>query len=304
MRTGFPPPHPRYFGDWVGCKYFFKVGRFPSFLCYNFPQQPPLLCALRMGGFSFFVNFEILLEFAEINRRDIFVTNAVLCNPKNEQGNNATPSANEIENCADFLRRQIELVNPSIIATLGAVALKSLGLIEEHGLTLKAAVRTATQWNGRVLIPMYHPGPRAMIHRSFANQRSDYQFLAERLRKGEKYPRKIMGKVGPKSAELVKAMLCIRNGLSYFAVHKIAYLVEWAYFQETGTRLTDAYFIRQKDGPYCTDLHIRRISNSIPVRVGKRGGGGIDFVSGSQFSFGIPIVEIRIVFQRCGDGGA
>ena len=39
------PPHPRYFGDWVGCKYFFKVGRFPSFLCYNSSQQPPPLCA-------------------------------------------------------------------------------------------------------------------------------------------------------------------------------------------------------------------------------------------------------------------
>ena len=229
-------------------------------------------------------NFESLLEFAGINRRDIFVTNAVLCNPKNEQGNNATPSAGEIQNCAAFLHRQINLVNPAIVATLGAVALKSLGLIKEHELELKSAVRTAIQWDNRTLIPMYHPGPRAMIHRSFTNQRSDYQFLAEQLRKRGKQPRKTDGRVSWKAAELVNAMLRIRNGVSYFAVHKIAYLVELAYFQDTGTRLTDAYFIRQKDGPYCTDLHIRRISNSIPVRVGKRAGQLVLFQSGDFLS--------------------
>ena len=33
--------------EWVGCKYFFKLGPFPSFLCYNSSQQPPPLCAFN-----------------------------------------------------------------------------------------------------------------------------------------------------------------------------------------------------------------------------------------------------------------
>ena len=36
-------------------------------------------------------NFEELLEGASLSRADIFVTNAVLCNPKDENGNNAPP---------------------------------------------------------------------------------------------------------------------------------------------------------------------------------------------------------------------
>lgn len=237
-------------------------------------------------------NFESLLEFADISRGDVFITNAVLCNPKDEHGNNATPTADEIGNCIGFLRRQIDLVNPAIVATLGGVALKSLGLIEEHGLALKTAVRTVHKWNGRMLLPMYHPGPRAMIHRSFANQRSDYQFLAEQLQRRGAAPLKITGKSGRKSAELVQAILRLRDGVSYFAVHKIAYLVELAYFRKTGKRLTDAYFIRQKDGPYCTNLQIRRITNSLPVRVLKQGGDLVLF-QGGGFPSGVPLWENR-----------
>src|SRR5438128_2012162 len=34
-------------------------------------------------------NFEELLEFANLNRGDLYITNSVLCNPKDEKGNNS-----------------------------------------------------------------------------------------------------------------------------------------------------------------------------------------------------------------------
>src|SRR5437868_3267829 len=40
-------------------------------------------------------NFESLIEQVEISRYQVFVTNAVICNPKDATGNNATPSPNE-----------------------------------------------------------------------------------------------------------------------------------------------------------------------------------------------------------------
>ena len=49
---------------------------------------------------------------------------------KDERGNNATPTTTEVENCAHFLRETIELVQPSVVVTLGAVALKSCSLVE------------------------------------------------------------------------------------------------------------------------------------------------------------------------------
>jgi uracil-DNA glycosylase family 4 len=128
-------------------------------------------------------NFEDLMAFAGISRNDIFVTNAVLCNPKDESGNNSTPTLVEASNCQPFLKRQIELVNPKIVVALGATALRALAGIELHRLSLNQHVRTIHTWFGRQLIPLYHPGRKAMIHRCFANQRSDYQFIVEHWRR-------------------------------------------------------------------------------------------------------------------------
>src|SRR5690606_15780902 len=50
----------------------------------------------------------------------------------------------------------------------------------------------------------------------------------------------------------------------YFKLHKLYYLVEYNYFKENNQRLTNAYIVRQKDGPYCTDLHIQKLKKGMP----------------------------------------
>lgn len=215
-------------------------------------------------------NFESLLDFVGISREDIFVSNAVLCNPRDKDGNNATPSAEEISNCAGFLREQIQLINPDVVVTLGANALKATSQIESHNLALREQVRTAHSWFGRKLIPLYHPGQRAMIHRSLANQRSDYQFVADQLKRVGIKPRTVRGKTAESVARAVRAILHAQGEVSYFALHKLLYLMEWTYMNERGKRLTGAYFIRQKDGPYCTDLHLTKLKAAIPeIRIRK-----------------------------------
>lgn len=208
-------------------------------------------------------NFEELLDFVGLSRNDIFVTNAVLCNPKDENGNNATPTTIEIENCKGFLQRQIELINPKIVVTLGANALKATSFISKHELSLKANVRTENSWFGRKLIPLYHPGQRAMLHRSFANQRSDYQFVADAYKKIGLKPRAYRGKTKDAVKTLAESILTAKSEISYFALHKMAYLIEWEYARTHGDRLTGAYFIRQKDGPYCPELSLSKLKNSI-----------------------------------------
>lgn len=211
-------------------------------------------------------NFEALLEFCKLDRSQIFVTNAVLCNPRDEDGNNSTPTKIEAANCASHLKAQIDLINPQIVVTLGAVALESTKLIQDHYLSLKDGVRTANNWFNRILIPLYHPGQRAMLHRSFANQRSDYQFIADQFRKIER-PKKQNHNTAATSIEIaviVEYILSRVNNLSYFSLHKLFYLIEYNAFKSLGHRLTNAYIIRQKDGPYCTDLHIDKLKKSIP----------------------------------------
>lgn len=219
-------------------------------------------------------NFEDLIAFAGLIREEIYVTNAVLCNPRDDRGNNATPNLQEIANCSGFLRRQIELVRPKMVVTLGATALRALGAIEPHGLSLNENVRTANDWFGRVLIPLYHPGQRAMVHRSYANQRSDYQFVAEHLRKiGSAGSRTKSGAVRGEVLQACRYVLEKRGELSYFELHKLAYLAEYVHVKRTGRRLTKAFFIRQKEGPYCVDLNLQRLKRSkLPLTVTSRAG--------------------------------
>lgn len=126
--------------------------------------------------------FEALLEHIGLTRNDIFVTNAVLCNPLTAEGNNRKPSAAELENCAEYLEHQLAIVDPRIVVTVGATGLGALKRIEGHGLRLRDAVAETHDWNGRVLYPVYHTSPLARTHRSEQEQREDWKGLGELVR--------------------------------------------------------------------------------------------------------------------------
>ena len=126
-------------------------------------------------------NFERLLAAAGLDRSSVFITNAVLCNPRAESGVNRPPSKSELQNCSGWLRAQIALVDAAIVVTLGAVALAALHRIERHGLTLRGDAGRSVPWNGRLLVPLYHPSPRAGLSRSYADQDEDFRRLGELL---------------------------------------------------------------------------------------------------------------------------
>jgi uracil-DNA glycosylase family 4 len=209
-------------------------------------------------------NFESLIKQVGLSREDFFITNAALCNPRDESGNNATPSRAEIQNCSTFLKRQIDLVSPRIVVTLGAQALNAIKAIEAHDIELASGVRQSWRWYGRVLIPLYHPGQRAMIHRSFFNQLADYQFLAETFVRACRKPkapnlRPTLSDI----AAIAKRLAGDPDGISYFALHKLFYLAEYEFYRRTSSRMTSAYIVRQKEGPYVFELHIKKLKSAI-----------------------------------------
>lgn len=129
-------------------------------------------------------NFQRFLDSIQLTRDRVFITNAVLCNPRKTSGANRRPTAQEVSNCSAFLRRQLELIDAKIIATLGAVSLEALSRIEYHALSLKSAVGQIHSWNGRLLVPLYHPSPQVLAsHRREAEQLRDYQAIARALGK-------------------------------------------------------------------------------------------------------------------------
>ncbi len=126
-------------------------------------------------------NFERLLQFAGLTRQQIFITNAVLCNPRDEKGNNSAPNKDEVRNCSLYLSMLIDIIEPEIIVPLGQCALRSLHIIEAHQIELRHHVRKPVKWDKYTIMPMYHPSPRAAINRSIDTQKGDFSFLGEVL---------------------------------------------------------------------------------------------------------------------------
>jgi uracil-DNA glycosylase len=125
-------------------------------------------------------NFERFLASINLQRSEIFITSAAICNPRTASGANRRPRASEIRNCSAFLRRTIDLVEPAVIVTLGTVALEALKLLHYHDFTLKHDGGRIRRWNGRLLVPLYHPSPQVLItSRDEKMQLRDYQVVAQ-----------------------------------------------------------------------------------------------------------------------------
>jgi uracil-DNA glycosylase family 4 len=125
--------------------------------------------------------FESFLEIAGLSRAEVFVTNAILCNPVDPKQRNRRPLTSEVKRCRSYLEAQLEAVQPEIVIALGDVALFALGLIEPHGATLRGQVGVDLTWLGRTLVPLYHPGRQSTLHRVDALQREDWRRLGELL---------------------------------------------------------------------------------------------------------------------------
>jgi DNA polymerase len=128
-------------------------------------------------------NFDRFLASIGLSRDDIFITSAAMCNPRSESGANRKPSRSEMTNCSYFLRQVVEMVDPEVVVTLGSVALDALKAIEPHQLSLKESAAKIHGWNGRVLVPIYHPSPQVLAsHRRELEQLQDYKVVAGALK--------------------------------------------------------------------------------------------------------------------------
>ena len=107
-------------------------------------------------------NFQKLLDSIGLRRQDIFITSAVMCSPRSPTDANRKPVRSEIKNCSAYLKRVLNLINPKVVATLGGVALEALSLIAYHEFRLKTHAGHTQNWNGRTILPLYHPSPQVI----------------------------------------------------------------------------------------------------------------------------------------------
>jgi len=95
-----------------------------------------------------------LLDSIDLKRKDVFIANVIKCRPPG----NRDPLPEEMEGCRPFLDRQIELIRPKLVVTLGrfsmARAFPKARISRIHGQPRKI--------DGVVYYPMYHPA--AALH--------------------------------------------------------------------------------------------------------------------------------------------
>ncbi len=108
-----------------------------------------------------------LLELAGLFRKDVYIANVIKCRPPD----NRNPMPDEIETCKPFLMRQIELINPKVICTLGNFAIRTM-LGKQVSITKIRGQHFDIQ--GFHVLPMLHPAAalyqgsfRALIQEDF-----------------------------------------------------------------------------------------------------------------------------------------
>jgi uracil-DNA glycosylase family 4 len=209
-------------------------------------------------------NFGSLLGNIEWRREEVFITNAVLCNPKQENGNNGTPTSEEIANCSAYLEMLINLVSPDVIVTLGAMALSALEMLSPHGIELRVGIAQIVPWRNTRLFPLYHPGPRAIIHRSLAKQRSDFMLLSKAVHpvKGLVVRKKAQTKepsIFPAGAstlqQIALVLLELGGRMTYFKMTKLMYLIDLFSLEKFGHTVASNIYLRQTEGPWLPDLN-------------------------------------------------
>jgi len=122
-----------------------------------------------------------LLAGIGIAREDVYITNVLMCRPPG----NRDPQPDEIEACERHLFKKIELIRPTVIATLGNFATKLLsgkpaGITRVHGQEQEVVLG-----GHRVLLyPLFHPAAALYTPRMLEVLEADFRRLPDLLGRG------------------------------------------------------------------------------------------------------------------------
>jgi len=91
-----------------------------------------------------------MIEAMGLSRGDVYIANVIKCRPPG----NRDPQPDEIAQCEPFLMRQVEVIKPTVICTLGRFAAQTLLKTSDSMGRLRGRV---FDYCGAKLVPTYHP---------------------------------------------------------------------------------------------------------------------------------------------------
>jgi DNA polymerase len=116
---------------------------------------------------------DMILEDTGIDREDVYITNIVKCRPPK----NRVPSKQEEEACNDFIKQEIEIINPKIICIMGNTAYGTLldgkEITKNHGKIVEK--------DGRKFFVTFHPAATIYNQKLVDELKNDFRRLAEFL---------------------------------------------------------------------------------------------------------------------------
>jgi DNA polymerase len=123
---------------------------------------------------------DTLLGGIGLTRADVFVANVLKCRPPG----NRDPLPDEIAACEPHLFRQIELIEPALVATLGNFATKLLsgrpgGITRVHGHEQEVTLGARTV----LLYPLFHPAAALYTPRMLSVLEEDFARIPDLLRR-------------------------------------------------------------------------------------------------------------------------
>jgi len=91
-----------------------------------------------------------IIEAINLKRSDVYIVNIIKCRPPS----NRNPDEDEITTCISFLKKQIEIIAPEIVCTLGNIATRALLDTDLEVTKLRGRFH---ERSGLKVMPTYHP---------------------------------------------------------------------------------------------------------------------------------------------------
>jgi uracil-DNA glycosylase len=139
-----------------------------------------------------------LLEGIGMKREDVFIANVLKCRPPG----NRDPQGEEIDSCRPWLEKQVELIEPRIIGTLGNFATKLL-TGNPTGITRVRGTAQEHVIGGRpvYLLPLFHPAAGLRTPAVADQLREDFEAIPGLLEQVPKGPEPLVVRDGEPEAE-------------------------------------------------------------------------------------------------------
>lgn len=123
--------------------------------------------------------FDSMLAEAGLSREEIYLTSVVKCRPPTGR----TPFPDEVEACEGWLFREIALVQPKVVVTLGQLALRLVtGRVERLADVHGAVLHSQVQGRDLVVWPLFHPAAALHVTTIVDQLRDDARSLGGLLR--------------------------------------------------------------------------------------------------------------------------